>query len=217
VLAALVERATSGQGQVIDAAIVDGVSHLMANPYSLLAGGAWNDERGTNLIDSGAPFVDIYRTRDNRYVTVAALEPPFYAAFVEGLGLSGEDLPAQWDTDGWPTLRERFAAAIATRDRDEWTETFAGTDACVSPVLSMREAPYDEHLRARCTFVVRGGRPEPAPAPRFNRTPSVLPSAPLRAGATDRTDVLRSWGIRTTHHPFTPTPSSAPPGTTDRK
>ncbi|MEP9384483.1 CaiB/BaiF CoA-transferase family protein [Nocardioides sp. KR10-350] len=193
ILAALVERSVSGEGQVVDAAIVDGVSHLMANPYSLLAGGAWRDERGTNLIDSGAPFVDVYECRDGRHVAVAALEPPFYAALVEGLGLDTADLPGQWDVDGWPVLRKHLAEAFAARDRDEWADHFTGTDACVSPVLSMTEAPHHEHLAARGTFLDRDGHPEPAPAPRFDRTPAGVPAPPPPPGAADPTDVLRAW------------------------
>ncbi|WP_420750765.1 CaiB/BaiF CoA transferase family protein [Rhodococcus sp. O3] len=194
ILAALWERERSGKGQVVDAAIVDGVAHLMANPFSMLAGGAWNDERGTNLIDSGAPFVDVYRTSDGRYVAVAALEPPFYAQLLAGLHLDGDEtLPGQWDRRRWPELRDRFAAAFATRTRDEWSEVFAGSDACVAPVLSMSEAPANKHLVARGTFLEREGRPEPAPAPRFSRTPSGFPAAPPVAPEDDPAQILSDW------------------------
>lgn len=195
ILAALWEAQRSGRGQVVDAAIVDGVAHLMANPYSLLAGGAWNDERGTNLIDSGAPFVDVYETADGKHVAVAALEPPFYAQLLDGLGLAGADLPDQWDRKNWPTLRERFAAVFATRTRDEWAALFDGTDACVAPVLSMTEAPQADHLVARGTFFDRDGHPEPAPAPRFSRTPTGTPQPPPAPGDTDPRAVLEDWDI----------------------
>ncbi|GAA4162021.1 CaiB/BaiF CoA-transferase family protein [Gryllotalpicola daejeonensis] len=194
ILAALVERATSERGQVVDAAIVDGVAHLMANPYSLLAGGAWNDQRGTNLIDSGAPFVDVYETADGRYVSVAALEPAFYAQLVDGLGLAAAGLPGQWSKDEWPALRAAFAAAFASRTRDEWAEIFEGTDACVAPVLSMTEAPHGEHLAARGTFIERDGRPEPAPAPRFARTPTGVPASPESPGHSSVPELLERWG-----------------------
>lgn len=195
VLAALHEAQRSGRGQVVDAAIVDGVAHLMANPYSLLAGGAWNDERGTNLIDSGAPFVDVYDTADGKHVAVAALEPPFYARLLELLGLSDADLPEQWDRAGWPRLRARFAAVFATRSRDDWARLAEGTDACVAPVLSLREAPHHEHLVARGTFLDRDGHPEPAPAPRFSRTPPGVPAPPSAPGATDPQEVLADWRV----------------------
>jgi len=192
-LAALWEAQRSGKGQVVDAAIVDGVSHLMASPYSLLAGGAWHDERGSNLIDSGAPFVDVYETADGRYVVAAALEAPFFAQLVDGLGLCDDDLPAQWDRTRWPELRQRLAVAFRTRTRDEWAAHFAGTDACVSPVLSMAEAPASSHLTARGTFFERDGAFEPAPAPRFSRTVPGRPAAPPTPDARSVADALAAW------------------------
>ncbi|GAA4168674.1 CaiB/BaiF CoA-transferase family protein [Gryllotalpicola koreensis] len=205
ILAALVERSASGLGQVVDAAIVDGVAHLMANPYSLLAAGVWHDERGTNLIDSGAPFVDVYETADGGWMSVAALEPPFYAQLIDGLGLAAAGLPGQWSRDEWPALRAAFAAAFATRTRDEWTQIFDGTDACVAPVLSMSEAPRGEHLAARGTFIERDGRPEPAPAPRFGRTPAgvpappVPPAPPALPGHGSVAELLERWGAAIPH------------------
>ncbi|WP_019808692.1 CaiB/BaiF CoA transferase family protein [Saccharomonospora halophila] len=196
VLAALWEATRSGQGQVVDAAIVDGVSHLMASPYSLLAGGAWRDERGTNLIDSGAPFVDVYATADGGHMAVAALEAPFYAELLAGLGLADDpDLPGQWDRPRWPVMRARLAGAFATRTRDEWAGVFTGVDACAYPVLSLTEAPRHEHLRARGTFVDRDGHPEPAPAPRFSRTRTTLPSSPPAPGDDDPARVLGDWDV----------------------
>jgi alpha-methylacyl-CoA racemase len=192
-LAALWEAQRSGRGQVVDAAIVDGVAHLMASPYSLLAGGAWQDERGRNLIDSGAPFIDVYETSDGGHVAVAALEAPFFAQLVAGLGFDADDLPAQWDAARWPELRERLAAAFRSRTRDEWAAHFADTDACVSPVLSMTEAPTSAHLAARGTFLERDGAYEPAPAPRFSRTAPGRPEAPTSPDAVPTAEAIQAW------------------------
>ena len=194
VLAALVERAGSGRGQVVDAAMVDGSALLNAFLYGLLAGGAWQQERGVNLLDGGAPFYDTYQTADGRYVAVGALEPKFYAELLAGLGLDGADLPGQYDRDGWPVLRERFAAAFQSKTRDEWAAAFTGTDACVAPVLTPGEAPAHPHAAARGTFTESGGVLQPAPAPRFSRTASGRPAAPRRPGA-DTDAVLASLGL----------------------
>ena len=176
VLAALVERAGSGRGQVVDIAMVDGVSSLMSFVYELRAAGVWRGEPGSNLLDTGAPFYDVYRPADDRYVAVGCLEPQFYAAFLAGLGLAGEDLPAQYDPAGWPQLRSRFASIIAGRTRDEWEQAFAGSDACVTPVLSLDEAPQHPHNLARGTFVRSGSTWAPAAAPRLSRTPGRPPA-----------------------------------------
>jgi alpha-methylacyl-CoA racemase len=156
--------------------MIDGVSSLMSFVYELRAKGVWAGEPGSNLLDTGAPFYDVYRTADDRFVAVGCLEPQFYAAFLAGLGLAGEDLPAQYDPAGWPALRERFAAVLGRRTRDEWAEHFAGTDACVTPVLSLDEAPAHPHNLARGTFVrdERAGAWAPAVAPRLSRTPGDL-------------------------------------------
>jgi alpha-methylacyl-CoA racemase len=194
ILAALVERASSGAGQVVDAAMVDGSALLTSFIYGLLDRGAWRDERGSNLLDGGAPFYDTYVTADGGTVAVGALEPQFYAALLDGLGLADADLPGQHDRARWPELRERFAAAFASRSRDEWAETFAGTDACVSPVLSLAEAPVHAHAIARNAFVDIGGVRQPAPAPRFGRTAAAAPAPPPRPGA-DTDSVLARLGL----------------------
>lgn len=194
VLAALVERQRSGLGQVVDAAMVDGSALLTSFIYGLRARGVWRDERGVNLLDGGAPFYDTYATADGEFVAVGALEPQFYAALLKGLGLEGTGLPAQMDTARWPTLRETFAATFATRTRDEWAQVFAGTDACVAPVLSPAEAPSHPHNTARGTFTDIGGITQPAPAPRFGRSAAERPTPPRRPGA-DTDDVLGADGL----------------------
>jgi alpha-methylacyl-CoA racemase len=194
ILAALLERGTSGRGQVVDAAMVDGASSLVTMIYGMLGTGLWQDRRAANLLDGGAPFYDTYACADGRHVAVGALEPQFYAAFLDGLGLAG-DLPgAQYDVAHWPEHRRRFADVFATRSRDEWAAVFAETDACVTPVLGLREAPLHPHLAARGTFIERDGAHEPAPAPRFSRTPAAVRSAPRTAGADTR-QVLADWGF----------------------
>jgi alpha-methylacyl-CoA racemase len=191
VLAALVERSRSGRGQVIDAAMVDGSSLLTAFLHGMIGAGMWPGGRGTNLLDGGAPFYDTYRTADDRHMAVGAIEPHFYAALLAGLDLTDvAALPAQFDQSGWPRLREAFAARFATRTRDEWTEVFAGVDACVAPVLDPAEAPRHPHNRARTAFVEVDGLVQPAPAPRFSRTPAEPPQPP-RPSSVD--DILSGW------------------------
>ncbi|MGI9009225.1 MAG: CaiB/BaiF CoA transferase family protein [Streptosporangiaceae bacterium] len=194
VLAALVERQRSGLGQVVDAAMVDGSALLTSFIYGMRARGGWRDERGVNLLDGGAPFYDTYATADGKFVAVGALEPQFYAALLTGLGLDGEDLPAQLDGSGWPVLRERFAAVFAQRTRDEWAQAFAGTDACVAPVLSAAEVALHPHNSAREVFIEVGGVTQPAPAPRFGRTGPQPPQPPVRPGA-DTDAVLGGLGL----------------------
>ncbi|MGH3777903.1 MAG: CaiB/BaiF CoA transferase family protein [Pseudonocardiaceae bacterium] len=204
VLAALWERERSGAGQVVDAAMLDGVSVLAQMFWSLRAAGLWSDERGRNLLDSGAPFYDTYACSDGRYVAVGALEPQFYAILLEGLGLTGQALPEQLDLAGWPVLRERFTAVFASRSRDEWVAVFEGTDACVAPVLSFAEVPSHPHIAARGTVIELDGVPQAAPAPRFSRTCPDRPTPPPDPGA-DTAAVLADWGVggssRTTNPP----------------
>ncbi|CAN5502456.1 CaiB/BaiF CoA-transferase family protein [soil metagenome] len=195
ILAALVERGVSGQGQVVDAAMVDGAALLMAPLFGAFASGFWSAERGTNLLDSGAPFYDVYECSDGGWVAVGALEPQFYALLLEGLGLVGEgvDLPGQDDNAGWPILRARFTEAFKTKSRDEWVEVFGDVDACVAPVLNMGEAPGHPHAVARGSFPVVGGVPQPGPAPRFGRTPAAVPTPAL--DGVDPALVLEGWGV----------------------
>ena len=194
VLAALLERERSGLGQVVDAAMVDGSALLTSFIYGLRAAGAWQDARGVNLLDGGAPYYDTYQTADGGYVAVGALEPQFYAELLSGLGLSGADLPQQNDRAGWPVLRARFAEVFATRTRDEWAAVFAGSDGCVAPVLSAAEAPAHPHNASRGTFADVGGLVQPAPAPRFGRSATDAPSPPPRPGA-DTDAVLADLGV----------------------
>jgi alpha-methylacyl-CoA racemase len=191
VLAALWEAQRSGQGQVVDAAMVDGVGSLMGLIYSLAGQGLWQGGPGENLLDTGAPFYDVYACADGGYVAVGCLEPQFYAAFLAGLGLAADDLPAQYDRAGWPHLREVFAAALAEQPRAHWEAVFADTDACVAPVLSMAEAQQHPHLVARESFTAQAGVPAPAAAPRLSRTPGRAGEMGTGAAA----DRLRAWGV----------------------
>ncbi|MGF7237281.1 MAG: CaiB/BaiF CoA transferase family protein [Frankia sp.] len=191
ILAALFERERSGAGQVVDAAMVDGASVLLQMIWSLLEAGLWRDERGVNLLDGGAPYYDTYRCADDRFVAVGAIEPQFYASLLAGLGLSGESLPAQDDRDGWPTLRKHLTMAFATRNRDEWAAIFEGTDACVTPVLSLGEVADHPHMAARANVTaVDGGVPQSAPAPRFSRSTPPTPAAEIE---TTVDAVLSGW------------------------
>jgi alpha-methylacyl-CoA racemase len=197
IVSALLERERSGQGQVVDAAMVEGAGLMTLLLHGLRANGMWSDERGTNLLDGSAPFYATYRCADGGWLAVAALEPEFFAQLLEGLGLAGEQLPAQYDQTGWPTLRTRFAETIATRSRDEWAEVFADRDACVAPVLEPSEVATHPHHVARSSFVDLAGLVQPAPAPRFSRTASPDPTpAPGQAGGPapcSAADVLASW------------------------
>jgi alpha-methylacyl-CoA racemase len=195
-LAALLERATSGRGQVVDAAMVDGVTSLLSMTYGFLGAGGWTDERGSNLLDGGAPFYDTYVCSDGEYVAVGALEPQFWALVVQTLGL--EDLPEQHDRTGWPVIRRRLAEVLATRTRDEWAAVFDGLDACVSPVLRLSEAPQHPHLAARQSVVEVDGVVQPAPAPRFSRTPGEIGRPASGAGADTR-EALQQWGFDADH------------------
>ncbi len=172
IVAALYERERSGRGQVIDAAMVDGVSVLAQVMWTMKATGALRDRRESFLLDGGAPFYGCYETSDGKYMAVGAIEPQFFAALLRGLGLAPDEVPGQLDIASYPRMREVFTERFAGRTRDDWTRVFAGTDACVSPVLAWSEAAADEHLRARSTVVTAHGVDQAAPAPRFSRTPA---------------------------------------------
>ncbi len=178
IVAALYERERSGQGQVIDAAMVDGVSILSQMAWTMKSTGTLKDQRESFMLDGGAPFYRTYETADGRYMAVGAIEPQFFAQLLAGLGLSAEDVPNQLDASGFPKVHELFAEKFASKTRDEWAEIFAGTDACVTPVLTWREAAQNEHLRARSTLVTANGVDQASPAPRFSRTPSGPVGAP---------------------------------------
>ncbi|MFT4263727.1 MAG: CaiB/BaiF CoA-transferase family protein [Nocardioides sp.] len=192
VLAALWEAGRTGRGQVIDAAIVDGVSHLMSGTWSFLNAGIWRDERGVNLIDGGAPFYDVYATSDGRHLAVGPIEPAFWTEMLRLLEIA-EPLPRQ-DPARWPEVRAILADAFARRTLEEWTDVFAGSDACVSPVVSLREAPRHPHLAARGTLREVDGEIVPAPAPRFSGHPLASVASPAPVGA-HTTEVLRGLGL----------------------
>ncbi len=194
VLAAVLEARTSGRGQVVDAAIVDGASHLATMVRGLLGAGLWQDRRGVNLLDGGAPFYAVYETADHRHLAVGPLEPQFFAALLDGLGLADDAVRDRDDPAQWPRLRTVLAERVGSRTLADWLQVFEGSDACVAPVLSLAEAPHHPHLAARGTFVERDGVEQPSPAPRFSRTPAVLSTPPSRPGEHTR-NALQAWGI----------------------
>ncbi|MFI7319648.1 CaiB/BaiF CoA transferase family protein [Streptomyces venezuelae] len=193
ILAALHHAREHGTGQVVDAAIVDGAAHLATMIHGMLAAGGWQDRRGANLLDGGCPFYGTYETADGGYMAVGPLEQQFYDEFTDLLGLAGT-APARKDLARWGELREAVAARFKDRTRDEWTAVFQDSDACVAPVLSLREAPAHPHLAARGTFTGHGGITQPAPAPRFSATPTHIRSGPAQPGA-DTADVARDWDV----------------------
>jgi len=193
VLAALLEARLSGEGQVVDAAIVDGTAHLNAMASSMLASGSLTEERGTNLLDGGLPYYSLYETADGRHLSVGALEPQFFAELVRLLELPA-DAPGQADVARYDELRALIAARISSRTLAEWTAVFEGTDACAAPVLTLTEAARHPHVAAREVFVERDGAVQPAPAPRFSRTSAALSTPPARPGQQTR-EALAAWGI----------------------
>jgi alpha-methylacyl-CoA racemase len=202
ILAALLERERSGLGQVVDVAMLDGAASLTSFVRGLSALGAWTDQRGTNLLDGGSPFYATYRCADDRWLAVGAIEPQFFAAFIDGLGLE-VDLAAQYDVARWPELREAIARRIATQPRDHWADRFNGTDACVTPVLSLAEADSHPHNVTRGTFGTRlegafagaaAGHGMPAPAPRFSRTPGAV-RVPSPVPGSDARQILADLGL----------------------
>lgn len=195
VCAALVEAGRSGRGQVVDAAMVDGAALLTTMVHAFRAMGMWSDERGTNLLDTGAHFYDVYETADGGYVSIGSIESQFYAELLERAGLADDpDFAAQMDRSRWPSLKERLAAVFRTKTREEWCALMEHTDVCFAPVLSMAEAPEHPHNRARGTFTSVAGVVQPAPAPRFSRTPAAIQRPPAHAGQhTD--EALSDWGF----------------------
>ncbi|MFI5480988.1 CaiB/BaiF CoA transferase family protein [Streptomyces rubiginosohelvolus] len=193
VLAALQHARAHGEGQVVDAAIVDGAAHLATMIHGMLAAGSWQDRRGANLLDGGCPFYGTYATSDGGHMAVGPLEGRFYAEFARLLGIA-DAFPDRWDLARWDELRAAVTERFLTRTRAEWTEVFAGTDACVAPVLSLGEAPHHPHLAARSTFVEHGGRTQPAPAPRFSATPVSVRTGPALPGA-DSEAVAADWDV----------------------
>jgi alpha-methylacyl-CoA racemase len=196
VLAALFERRGSGLGQVVDAAMVDGSLALMAPVLGRWHAGEWTDHRQQNLLDGAAHFYTTYETADGKYVAVGAIESRFYAALLAGLNLAAEALPAQHDKAAWPGMRDRVAAIFRTQTRDHWCGVFAGTEACVSPVLSLRELAAEPQLSHRRSFVEVDGALHPAPAPRFSRTPGSISGPPVRRGEGSTDKALADWGER---------------------
>ncbi|MEU2951512.1 CaiB/BaiF CoA transferase family protein [Streptomyces xanthochromogenes] len=202
VLAALQHARGGGTGQVVDAAIVDGTAHLATMIHGMLAAGGWQDRRGANLLDGGCPFYGTYETSDGQYMAVGSLEQQFYDEFVRLLGIA-DVAPARKDLARWPELRTTIAERFRTRTREEWTAVFEDSDACVAPVLSLKEAPHHPHLAARATFTAHGGMTQPAPAPRFSATPGSVHRPPALPGA-DTADVARDWDLPA----LTPGPAS---------
>jgi alpha-methylacyl-CoA racemase len=192
ILSALFERQTSGKGQVVDAAMIDGSSVLVQMMWGMRAMGLWTDERGTNMLDTGAPYYDTYECADGRYVSVGAIESQFYAAMLAGLGLDPKDLPEQNDRSRWPELRATFTRAFASKDRDHWAKVFADSDACVTPVLAFGEVETEPHITERNTFYQAGNGLQPLPAPRFSRSQPGQPRPPGEPGA-DTEAVLADW------------------------
>jgi alpha-methylacyl-CoA racemase len=194
VLAALHERGRSGRGQVVDAAMVDGVASLMGLFHGLRAAAAWSTERGSNLLDGGAPFYATYETADGRHVALAALEPRFFSELARRIGLDPRFVASQGDRAAWPGMREAIAALIRTRTLADWCERLEGTDACFAPVLSIDEAPLHRHAAARGSYVGVGGVVQPAPAPRFGRSRPKPPRAAPEIGS-DTDEILGEAGL----------------------
>jgi alpha-methylacyl-CoA racemase len=193
-MAAVFERSRSGRGQVVDAAMVDGAGSLASIFYGLHAGGTWGEPRGHNLLDGGAPFYDTYETADGRWVSLGPLEPKFFAEFAQRVGLDERFVKRQYDRREWPAMREAISTLMKRRTREQWCDLLEGTDACFAPVLDFAEAPQHRHAQARQGFVTVDGVPQPAPAPRFDRSTVDVPRAAPRVGQHTR-DVLTEAGF----------------------
>ena len=196
IVCALYESDKSGQGQVIDAAMVDGAATLMAAFYGLRAGGKWNDQRGTNMLDGGAHFYDTYETADGKWISVGSIEPQFYALLLKHAGITDPDFTNRMEPGNWPRLKEKIAAVFKTKSRDDWCRIMENTDVCFAPVLTFEETMKHPHNVARKTFVEIEGVPQPSPAPRFSRTRVKIQGPPPAPG--EHTDaVLEEWGLST--------------------
>ena len=193
-LAGIIEAKSSGKGQVIDCAMIDGAASLMTMFYGMKAAGIWNANRDDNMLDGGAHFYDTYECADGEYLAIGAIEPQFHAVFVKGLGLPADAFSAQMSRGHWPEYAKRVAEVVKTKSRDDWMKVFDGTDACIAPVLSMDEAPKHPHNAERKTFVEEFGITQPGPAPRFSRTAGAVNGVPALAGKHSK-QVLESWGI----------------------
>ena len=194
-LAAMLETVKSGKGQIVDAAMVDGAASMMTTFYGLLAAGLWKEQRGSNILDGGAHFVNSYRTRDNQYVVVAALEGRFYQELLDRLDITDPELRTQqYNQDRWPEFAERLQQKLLTKTRDEWCEIFEGSDACFAPVLTLTEATRHPHAQARNAYVSIDGISQPAPAPRFSRTRAEIQSPPPEPGQHTE-EILLDWGF----------------------
>jgi len=193
-LAAIISAQRTGTGQVVDAAMVDGAASLMTMTYTLRASGIWNDVRGTNLLDTGAHFYEVYETSDGGFIGVGAIESQFYAELIRLMGLDDVDLSRQMDRDAWPAMKERFARVFASKTRKEWEEVFEGSDACAAPVLSPAEAPDHPHNRFRGTFTEVAGVVQPSPSPRFRGTPGAIRRPPPNPGQHGD-EALADWGL----------------------
>jgi alpha-methylacyl-CoA racemase len=194
ILAGIIEAGDSGRGQVVDTAMIDGASLFTTAIRGMRAAGEWDDERGTNFIDTGSHFYNIYETLDGRYISVGAIEPQFYDALLRRLGLNQDDLPSQMDRSAWPEMKERFASLFRTKTQAEWTAELAGNDTCFAPVLSLAEVPEHQHHVARQSFFSSRGVRQPAPAPRFSRTPACVSGPPPAVGEHTE-DALEDWGF----------------------
>ena len=194
VVAGLLEAQKSGKGQVVDAAMVDGAASLLTAIYGMHASGMWSEQRGENILDTGAHFYDVYETKDGQYVSIGSIEAKFYAELLKRAGLEGQEMPRQMDRKAWPDLKEKFAALFKAKTRDEWCKVMEGSDICFAPVLSMAEAPNHPHNQHRGTFVEVEGVVQPGPAPRFSRTPSKIQRPPARPGQHTE-EALHEWGF----------------------
>ena len=193
VVCGILEAKKSGKGQVVDAAMTDGAASLMAMFYGMAAAGVWQDKRGVNMLDSGTHFYDTYETKDGKWISLGSIEPQFYRELLEKTGISDPAFEAQMDRKAWPSLKEKVAAVIKTKTRDEWDNIMLGSDVCYAPVLSLAEAPKHPHNAARETFIEIGGVVQPAPAPRFSRTKPEVQGAPSEANSEK---ALSAWGFQ---------------------